>query len=221
MSQYSLTANFGFSLIDYNTFGWHNEEYANWRKLDSILASLIPTQAIPYEVGGGTGNATTVAYTPAVGAYVTGLLLSYKAPAANSGPLTLNINGLGAKNVYRNGAALAGGEIASGDYVKVIYDGIEFQLLEPADRNLSIPVGSIDPTKLSTGRPTWDASGNINVSGQAVISGPLGANALYDGPRRVFAHAASAGTYDSAKITFSTAGPTGGSDGDIWIQHAA
>ena len=84
---------------------------------------------------GGTANAITL--TPANTAYPTGYVAGevyqFKATYANTTAATLNINSLGAKNIYKKTttgiAALTGGEIQVGDNVLVSYDGTQFQLL--------------------------------------------------------------------------------------------
>src|SRR5260221_7842201 len=50
---------------------------------------------------GGTGNAITLAYAVAAGSYVQGEKYAFKAIAANSGATTVNVNGLGAKSVFK------------------------------------------------------------------------------------------------------------------------
>src|SRR5437660_906560 len=86
---------------------------------------------------GGTGNAITLSFAVAPASYVQGEKYAFKASAANTGTTTVNVNGLGAKNVYKKSSAGAvactGGEIQSGDIVEVEYDGTQFQLLSNAN----------------------------------------------------------------------------------------
>lgn len=84
-----------------------------------------------------TGTSNAYIYTPVntsyPTAYVQGETYSFIANFVNTGAATLNINGLGAKNIFKKGSAgviaLAGGEIQTGDIVMVSYDGSQFQLL--------------------------------------------------------------------------------------------
>ena len=46
----------------------------------------------------------------------------------NTGASTLNANGLGAKAIQFNGAALVGGEIIAGETWLLKYDGAQFQM---------------------------------------------------------------------------------------------
>lgn len=89
-----------------------------------------------YSASGGSANAQTIAPSPAITAYATGQRFFVKAGLTNTGACTLNVNGLGAKNIYMNGAALVGGEIQSGQMYMVVYDGTQFHLFSPAGGNL-------------------------------------------------------------------------------------
>lgn len=107
-----------------------------------------------------TGSANAYVYTPSntsyPTAYVQGEIYSFKANFANTGATTLNINSLGAKNIYKKGnsgvIALVGGEIQSGDMVSVSYDGTQFQLLSwipiPATSN-ALTASSINGGQLA------------------------------------------------------------------------
>jgi hypothetical protein len=84
----------------------------------------------PVLTAGGTANGITL--TPASGlpAYVQGEVVSFVAAATNTGPATVNVSGLGAKAITKNGAtALQGGEIVNGAVVTMMYDGAQFQLV--------------------------------------------------------------------------------------------
>lgn len=84
--------------------------------LPSSILQSIQNGNLSYAVATGTANAHVIALTPALTARVDGMLVRYKAPAANTGALTLN-DGLGAVSVVgANHAALQGGEtVANGD----------------------------------------------------------------------------------------------------------
>lgn len=46
MTLRGTTPNFGFGLIDYRTNPWHEDEYNNWRSLDTILATIVELSSI-------------------------------------------------------------------------------------------------------------------------------------------------------------------------------
>ena len=68
-----------------------------------------------YAVAGGTANAITASLNPAPAALQAGLRISLLIANANTGSVTLNLNGLGATNVRdRSGAELNSGDLAPG-----------------------------------------------------------------------------------------------------------
>jgi len=79
---------------------------------------------------GGTANAVTLTNFLEPIALFTGLLLEFEVDADNTGPVTLNVNGLGAKAlVERYDTPLVGGDLVAGQRVMAVYDGTNFQLL--------------------------------------------------------------------------------------------
>ncbi len=78
---------------------------------------------------GGSANAQTLTYNPAVTAYATGLPLNFVVGLTNTGPATMNVNGLGAKNIFAEGRALSGGELVAGNLASMVYDGVQLQLV--------------------------------------------------------------------------------------------
>lgn len=67
---------------------------------------------------------------PSLAAYVTGAMFSFVIANTNTGAVTLNIDGLGAKSVLRNGTdPVQAGDLTAGNVVVVIYDGTQFQLI--------------------------------------------------------------------------------------------
>ena len=81
---------------------------------------------------GGTANAITLTNTPPVLAYANKLTLKFKATGTNSSTTTVNVDGLGVKNIYKLSGtslvALSGSEIVSGAVYELNYDGTQFQL---------------------------------------------------------------------------------------------
>jgi len=82
-----------------------------------------------YAAAGGAANVITLTLSPVLAAYVAGQQVLFKALAVNTGATTININGLGAKNIYYGGAALSGGEITAGEMFVIAYDGTQFNLI--------------------------------------------------------------------------------------------
>jgi len=83
---------------------------------------------------GGTADVITITPSPAITSYTGGQSFSFIASGANTTNVTINVNGLGAKAITKNGTtALAAGDIPSGFLVTVRYDGTRFQLVGAKD----------------------------------------------------------------------------------------
>jgi len=86
---------------------------------------------------GGTANAITLSPAPIVAAYATGQKFAFLAANTNTGATTVNVSGLGAKNLFLKRAggapsACVGGEIQGATIVEIAYDGTRFQALDAA-----------------------------------------------------------------------------------------
>lgn len=75
-----------------------------------------------------------VTLDPAPGAYVPGLGLAFVPQAANTGPVTLDVNGLGPRDVLGMGSQpLDSANLRPGMPVHVVYDGAAFQVVNAMD----------------------------------------------------------------------------------------
>lgn len=112
---------------------------------------------------GGTSDVITLTPAPAFVAYTAGQLISFISSGANTTNVTVNISGLGAKAVTKNGAtALVAGDIPASALIHLQYDGTQFQLV-----NVNVnPVTSI--TGLGTGVATALAV-NVGSAGAPVV----------------------------------------------------
>ena len=84
----------------------------------------------------GSSNAYTLTPGNAITAYSAGQKFTFKADRANTGAATLNVSGLGAKDLQKYDgagslAAFAANEIAAGRIYTVIYDGTRFVAVTP------------------------------------------------------------------------------------------
>lgn len=79
---------------------------------------------------GGAVNAYTVTPDTALTAYGTRMIALFSPSTANTGAVTLNISGLGAKSVKAvDGSALVAGDLAAGAVYAAVYTGTEFRML--------------------------------------------------------------------------------------------
>lgn len=78
-------------------------------------------------------NTITATATPTVAAYYTGQTFRFVPAVTNTGAVTVNIDGVGAKAITKSGStALVAGDLTAGVSVQVTYDGTQFQLITGA-----------------------------------------------------------------------------------------
>jgi len=104
-----------------------------------VTANKVTPGAYNYGIATAVGNALSITLNPAMPAgYVTGAVVRFKmGNFLNTGPVTLNVNGRGAKSLVRHVkdasfAELGYGDLAGNGIYEAIYDGTRFQLLSPA-----------------------------------------------------------------------------------------
>jgi len=73
-----------------------------------------------------------ISLTPAPTAYTTGMRIIFTATTANTGACTINVNGLGAKNLLSlNNITPPDNYIEAASVVLAVYDGTSFQMIQP------------------------------------------------------------------------------------------
>lgn len=91
-----------------------------------------------YAATTNSGNAYSATLAPVPAGLVDGMRVKVKINAANTGAATLNLNGLGAKAITKNGTtALASGDLAAGQVVELAFDGTQFQMISGAPASVS------------------------------------------------------------------------------------
>jgi microcystin-dependent protein len=83
--------------------------------------------------------------TMAPNAYSTGQRFTFTPANTNTGAATLNVDSIGAKNIYLNGVALVGYELRTNCPVTVEYDGTQFKVIAGAHGGDGVPVGKVVP----------------------------------------------------------------------------
>lgn len=109
----------------------------------------------------------TASSAPAITAYTAGQQFNFIAAGANATTsVTLNINALGAKNVTKYGTLpLAAGDIASAQMVTVIYDGTQFQIVDP------ITVGKLINVQVFTSSGTYTPTSGTKKCRATLVGG--------------------------------------------------
>lgn len=94
----------------------------------------VQRQSYSFATDTGAANAYVVTLAPVPASYTTGMRVSFRATNANTAASTINVNGLGTRNIFdhRTLAALSGGEIKTNGIYNIEYDGTQFLLLNPA-----------------------------------------------------------------------------------------
>jgi len=122
-------------LIPTNTFATQSGNIllslldTNFNQLAAFLNN--PLNYANYLVDSGSANAYVVTFPTgaAPSAYTAGLAVQMKVANANTGSSTLNVNGLGTKNITNTDlTALASGQLQANSVVYLVYDGTQFQL---------------------------------------------------------------------------------------------
>jgi hypothetical protein len=108
-------------------------------KITNLAAGTVASDAARLDqVQGGAATFITVTGTdtltgtvvPALSAYATGNQFSFVVANTNTGAVTINVDGIGAKAITRTGTtALVAGDMVAGQAVEIIYDGTRFQLI--------------------------------------------------------------------------------------------
>jgi hypothetical protein len=107
---------------------------------------------------GGTANAPTISLNPPITAYTAGQEFEFISnAAANTGAVTIDVNGLGAVAVNKGDGTvpLAAGDIPASHVITVRYDGTRFRLTSPVPYALvdaSVTTGKIADAAVTTGK---------------------------------------------------------------------
>lgn len=122
---------------------------------------------------GGTPNVQTVVAPDFSGG--NGQILEFLAGSTNTGSLTLNPNGSGPINVYKQSpsgpVAMTGGEVVAGNLIMLSYDGVQFQLISGAGSGGGAAAGPF--TSLASATTTSLCSipsHNVTITGTTTIA---------------------------------------------------
>lgn len=131
-------------------------QYNNLRK-DSLI------NAGDYNTSGGSANAFTLTLDSQITAYVTGMVVKFKANFDITGACTININTLGAKSIKKKiSFDLVAGDIKNGEIVALMYDGTNFQMISSGSALSLLKFGgdgSDGALSISAGTTTIDLGG--------------------------------------------------------------
>lgn len=142
-------------LAEYTIAGWsimvppagHGVSLPDGRVFERIGGSYIEKIALDVQAGkwqyaavAGTANAILVTLSPVPAGYTAGMVVRFKVASGNTGPVTINVNGLGAKSIRRaDGDELKSGDLVAGGVATLAYDGASFQLVAAGISAASVP----------------------------------------------------------------------------------
>lgn len=175
-------------------------------------------KAFDYSAAAGTADVITLALSPAPASYSQPLSIRFKASGTNTTAVSINVNGLGARDLVKVSAGtlapLTAGDLVSGGFYDISYDGTQFVLVSSAaeDTNTisagSFVIGGSDIDELINGTTAiiytragprfympW--SGVVSTSFQLRNSGGVGIS-VYG---RIYKNGTGVGT---ARVTTST-----------------
>lgn len=93
-------------------------------------------RAFDYAAGGGTSDVITLTLSPAPPSYSQPLSIRFKASGTNTTAVSINVNGLGARDLVKVSAGtlapLTAGDLVSGGFYDISYDGTQFVLVSSA-----------------------------------------------------------------------------------------
>jgi len=139
-----------------------NQVFAANTKTDVLQAAMFAADA-------GATDAYAITLSPAATAYVTGVDYWFKANTANTGAATLNVNSLGAKTIVKLQGAitttLADNDIRAGQWVHVVYDGTNMQMMSQLGNSPSASITGTDTQVMffdGANNPSGDAGMTYN-----------------------------------------------------------
>lgn len=127
-----------------------------------------------------TGTNTLVGTSvPPYTAYVAGMTLSFIPVNTNSGAVTLDLDGLGAKNIFvGSSTALSSGDLVAGRIAQIQYDGTRFQLYQSSLADNSVTTAKIVDLNVTTAKLAANAVTTAKITDLNVTTGKLADNAV-------------------------------------------
>lgn len=109
-----------------------------------LLPKMIQEQRFTYAVNVGSANDVEIVLKSPITAYEEGVLVYFKAPAANSGAMTIDVDGVGPiALVDREGNPLEAGDVPAGSLNIAQFDNTNFQLLVSAGGGGGVAISDI------------------------------------------------------------------------------
>ena len=143
--------------LDMGTFKFTDVGDATARNQYLSLGQFQDAGAIWCGTAGGTADALTLTVTPAIAGYSAGMALHFTVAADNTGAVTVNVSGQGARAINDLfGNALVAGSLKAGMTIEILDTGTEFRFngerkIITAQGDIIVGDPSGDPTSLALG----------------------------------------------------------------------
>ncbi len=178
---------------------------------DAVSAANVQSGVLSYAPASGSGNNYQVSLPVSVG-YTAGMMVSFRSNAANSGAVTLNVNGLGTRSVLKNVVqSLQPNDISAGQIISVMYDGNNFQVISQLAQVTNF-TGTLSGDVTGTQGATVIAPGAVTgskIANNAVTTGNIANGAVTD------AQVAYGISYAKLSGAPTALPPTGAAGGDL------
>jgi hypothetical protein len=127
-----------------------------------------------------TGTNTLVGTSvPPYTAYAAGMTLSFIPVNTNSGAVTLDVDGLGAKNIFvGSSTALSSGDLVAGRIAQIQYDGTRFQLYQSSLADNSVTTAKIVDLNVTAAKLAANAVTTAKIADLNVTTGKLADSAV-------------------------------------------
>ncbi|POO56244.1 hypothetical protein [Agrobacterium rosae] len=161
----------------------------------------------------GTATALALTFAVAPDALRKGDRYAFFASQTNTGAMTLNVNGLGAKAILQqDGAALAAAQIVSGSATTVIYDGAAFRLENYVSNPKFTGTLSVDAVAATTITTSGAMTASGTVTSGNVVSAGLTINGAAGTDRVIGWQSAGKQRWSAFTNSGSESGSNNGSD---------
>jgi len=182
---------------------------------DAVRMSQLQSNGANYITVAGTADVITGGVTPALTAYAAGNEFVFVVGSTNTTSVTLNVDGLGAKAITKDGTgALTAGDLTAGDVALVVYDGTRFQLVSASYGVSSWAGGTTGLTPASATTGAVSLAGTLVVANGGTGAATLTANNVLLGNGtsavQVVAPGTSGNLLTSDGTTWASTAPSGG-----------
>lgn len=157
---------------------------SRWRPANLNALNATQASAPLFCQDAGANDTYACSLTPLIVSYVTGTRYRFKANTANTGAASINFNSLGAVTIVKVAGGitttLANNDIRAGQWVEVVYDGTNMQMVSALGNTVS-PGGSDTQVQFNDGslfggdsQFVWDKTANtLTIGDQAALNSTI------------------------------------------------